>query len=289
MKNIKTLIPDIYSLVSRKDGWFDDIRSKDLGANVASRLMAQFSSREDKGSLRLSKMGDRCPRALWYSVHHPELAEPFQPWTEIKFGYGHILEAYALTLAKASGHSVEGEQDELILDGVVGHRDCVLDGYIVDVKSCNSRVFNRFKTGTYDEVNMFGYLDQLDGYTVASSNDPLVRFLDKAYILAVDQVLGHLYLYEHEVRHEQIRERIRTYREYIQRTEAPDCSCGTRAFGESGNRSLDTKASYSLFKHCCFPTLRTFIYSDGPVYLTKVVRKPDVPELNKEGKIICRL
>ena len=279
MKDIKSLIPDIYSLVQRKDGWFTDELANGLSIAITSRLKHNFSEYKGGGSLRLSKMGEVCPKALWYSVHHPELAEPFKPWTEIKFGYGHILEAYALTLAKAAGHSVEGEQDELVLDGVVGHRDCVLDGYIVDVKSCNSRVFNRYKTGTPDEINMFGYLDQLDGYTVASSNDPLVRSLDKAYILAVDQVLGHLWLYEHKVDHEKIRYRVSSYKRIVAGDTPPACTCTTIEYGRSGNRCLDTKASYSQYKHCCFPSLRTFSYSTGLVYFTKIVNKPNVPEV----------
>jgi len=44
----------------------------------------------------------------------------------------------------------------------------------------------------------------------------------------------------------------------------------------AGILGLTTRASYSMYKHCCFPKLRTFLYADGPVYLTKVVRKPDV-------------
>ena len=239
-----------------------------------------------KASLRLSKMGPTCPKALWYSIHHPELAEPMPPWAINKFSYGHMIEAWTLTLAKAAGHSVEGEQDELTLDGVVGHRDCVLDGYIVDVKSCSSRMFKRFEDKTILETDSFGYLDQLDGYTMASIDDPLVRDVSKAYILAIDKTLGHMCLYEHGVRHDQIRERVRAHKEVVERSNPPPCQCKTKLEGRSGNIALDTKASYSSYKHCCFPNLRTFIYSDGPIYLTKVVRPPNVPELSKTGKIV---
>src|SRR5690606_22719500 len=130
----------------------------------------------------------------------PETAEPFQGKTLLKFSYGHILEEYILLLAKAAGHSVEGMQDEVVLNGVRGHRDVVVDGCVVDVKSVNSRSFQKFKTGALAQDDRFGYLDQLDGYTVGSADDPLVLVKDKAYIFAVDQELGGLCLYEHNVR-----------------------------------------------------------------------------------------
>lgn len=282
MKNIKELIPDIYSLLKRKDGWFNDELAQSFSTSLAKRLQLQFTPRGE-GALRLSKMGPQCPRALWHSVHTPELAEPMPAWAENKFSFGHMVEAWAITLAKAAGHSVEGEQDELVVDGVVGHRDCVVDGYTVDIKSCSSRMFKRFEDKSIAKADTFGYLDQLDGYTVGSTNDPLVRYLDKAYILAVDKQLGHMCLYEHEVRHGPIQDRIKSYKTCIKRHSPPPCECRTEEFGKGGNRCLDTKASYSSFKHCCFPALRTFIYSDGPVYLTKVVKVPDVPELNRKG------
>ena len=68
--------------------------------------------------------------------------------------------------------------------------------------------------------------------------------------------------------------------------EPPRCTCGTVPDGKSGNFKLDVKASYSPYKYVCFPSLRTFLYSDGPRYLTKVTRKPDVIEVDKNGKVV---
>lgn len=224
-------------------------------------------------------MGPKCPRALWYSIHHPERAEPLPPWAEIKFAYGHIIEALAITLAKASGHHVVGEQDVLELDGIRGHRDCVIDGCTVDVKSTSSIGFQKFKLPDYSVVDSFGYLDQLDGYVVAAADDPLVQVKDRGYILAIDKTLGHMHVYEHRVRPDQIKERISNYKEIVGERKAPACTCGTRPSGSSGNIELDIRASYSPYKYCCFPNLRTFIYEKGPRYLTKVVRTPDVKEI----------
>lgn len=286
MKSINTLVADIYATVKARDGWFTNELAKAFSDSIAITLQAQLGEERKEGSLRLSKMGPTCPCALWHSVHRPELSEPFQPWTIIKFSYGHILEALALTLAKAAGHSVVGEQDVLTVDGIVGHRDAVVDGCIVDVKSCGSYGFEKFKTGSIKEDDLFGYLDQLDGYAVGSLRDPLVTVHDRAYILAVHQQLGHLCLYEHIIREQSIRERIERYKKVVERDHPPECECGTEPFGASGNLRLDTRASYSSYKFACKPNLRTFVYKKGPIYLTKVVRRPDVLEIDKNGKIV---
>jgi hypothetical protein len=224
-------------------------------------------------------MGPRCPRALWCSIHTPGEAESLPPWAEFKFAYGAIIEGLAISLAKAAGHDVRGEQDRVYVDGIAGHRDCVIDGCIVDVKSASSRAFQKFKDGSLRLDDSFGYLDQLDGYMVGSLEDPIVTIKDRGYLLAIDKTLGHMVLYEHTLREDSIRQRIKDYKLIVGRSEAPPCECGTVPDGKSGNIKLDVKASYSAFKHCCFPNLRTFLYSDGPRYLTKVVRLPEVTEL----------
>lgn len=279
MPSIYSLTQDIQHLVTTKGGWFSDELAQQFTGELSKKLQTHFGGERDKPTLRLSQMGPKCPRALWYSIHHPELAEALPAWAEIKFAYGHIIEALAITLAKASGHHVVGEQDALELDGIRGHRDCVIDGCTVDVKSASSIGFQKFKLPDYSLVDSFGYLDQLDGYVVASASDPLVTVKDKGYILAIDKTLGHMHVYEHRVRPYQIRQRIGEYKEIVGLSAAPTCTCRTIPDGSSGNMRLDMVASYSAYKHCCFPNLRTFIYDKGPVYLTKVVRLPNVKEI----------
>jgi hypothetical protein len=282
--NISSLIPDIYKLVQTQ-GWYDEQHSSELSQGVSKRLAIHFNETKVP-RLRLSGMGSRCPRALWYSIHHPELAEALPPWATIKYSYGHILEQLVITLAKAAGHEVTGEQDEVSVDGITGHRDCVIDGCVVDVKSSSSRSFQKFKDGSIKDSDTFGYLDQLDGYLVGSANDPLVRVKDRAYLLAIDKTLGHMVLYEHKVRPDSIRTRIKHSVEVVGLQVPPRCTCDVIPDGKSGNIRLDTKASYSSYKFCCFPNLRTFLYASGPVYLTHVARKPDVTEIDKHGKIV---
>lgn len=284
MTDISTLISDIYELVQRKDGWFN-AHSETFSAEVKARLERHFTQ-EDTPRLRLSGLGPRCPCALWHSIHTPELAEPLPPQAIIKYSYGHILEALAITFAKASGHEVTGEQDELVVDGIKGHRDCVIDGCIVDVKSASTRSFQKFKDGTLAQDDPFGYLDQLDAYLVGSLRDPLVRNKETAYILAIDKVLGHCCLYEHKLRKGLIHERIGEYKEIVSQSKPPTCTCESVPDGKSGNIKLGIRGSYNPYKYCCKPNLRTFLYSDGPRYLTHVERVPDVIEVDRYGKVV---
>ncbi len=290
MKSIHTLVKDIYGTVG-EDGWFKEDYLPGFTSELKNTLLDSSAPRQ-KGTLRLSKMGEVCPCQLWHSVNTPELAEPYQPWAKIKFTYGHILEALAIVMAKAAGHEVTGEQDECTLDGIKGHRDCVIDGCIVDIKSINSLGFQKVKAGlTSTDIFLRDYLDQLDGYTVASYEDPLVQVKDKAYILFIDKVKGHLHLYEHRIREASIRQRVNQYKRIVLQSEPPACTCETVSDGESGNIKLGLKGSYNPYKHCCKPELRTFIYSDGPRYLTRVVRRPmykglPIKEVDRLGNVV---
>jgi hypothetical protein len=284
VKDIKYLIKDIYDVVG--SDWLTKAEETGFAENLGSRLREVSRSKNEAPRLRLSQMGNKCPCQLWHSIHSPELAEPLKPWTHIKFAYGHMVEALVISMAKAAGHEVVGEQDELVVDGVVGHRDCVIDGYVVDVKSAGRLTFQKYKDGSLRSNDPFGYLDQLDAYMLGSRNDDLVRHKSTGFILAVNQELGHLALHEHQCRPEHIIKRIADYRAIVGQAVPPPCTCVSVADGSSGNFKLDIRGSYNPFKYACKPGLRCFLYADGPRYLTKVVRKPDVPEVNREGNII---
>lgn len=292
IKNIHTLLGDIKNVIESNDGWFSEGLAEGFSRELGLRLVQDLAPRNSQPTLRLSQMGSRCPRSLWASIHSPSIQEPLPAEARIKFAYGHLIEALALSMAKASGHEVTGEQDELYVDGIKGHRDCVIDGCVVDVKSCASLSFQKFRDKSIAQNDTFGYLDQLDGYLVGSLDDPLVRVKDRAYLWAIDKQLGKMCLYEHKLRSDHIRERVRTYKEIVDLTEPPRCECGTVADGESGNIKLDLRASYNSYKHFCFPNLRTFLYSDGPRFLTKVVRRPKrrdgslITEVDRDGKVV---
>lgn len=241
----------------------------------------------------MSGLGKRCPRALWYSIHHPALGESLPPWAEVKFAFGAIIEGLTLTLVKACGHSVEGEQDELVFEDIVGHRDAVIDGVTADVKSASSLSFQKFKTHDYGLVDSFGYLEQLDSYTLAAASDPLVLSKDKGVILAVDKQLGHMHLYEHRVtddRADQLRARIHHYKTIVGKDSPPVCECKTDV-QDNGNIKLHWTAGYNPFKWECHPNLRAFKYSGGLEFFTKVVKRPfnkhgPLPEIGRNGQTI---
>lgn len=281
MKNINTLIADVQYALTQNGRTLADNLSEGIVGEVKPRIHAAFTERDARPALRLSQMGSKCPRSLWASIHSPDVQEPLPPNARLKYTYGHLIEALLIALAKACGHEVTGEGDELYVDGIRGHRDCVIDGCIVDVKSTSSMGFQKFKSGSIAENDPFGYLDQLDGYLVGSANDDLVRVKDRAYLWACDKTLGHICLYEHRIRHDHIRRRIQNYKDIVSLETPPPCTCETVPDGKSGNIRLGVTASYNPYKHFCFPRLRTFLYASGPVYLTTVKRMPDVPEVTK--------
>ncbi len=283
MTSIHTLKTDIYTFLQTEKNWQESVQPFFLPNLIG------IKSSERKSALRLSQMGDRCPRALWYSIHHPELDQLLPPWVQFKFAYGHLVEALVIALAKTCGHEVTGEQDEISYMGVKGHRDCVIDGCLVDVKSASGRGMDKFK-GSLATSDTFGYLDQLDGYLSASAEDHLVRVKDKGYLFAVNRDSGHMEMYEHVHRPESITNRIRKYQEIIGRDIPPLCECGTLPLGVNGNISLDVRASYSAQKYSCCPTLRCFLYSDGPKYLTHVAKRPfnaqgPITEVDRYGRV----
>lgn len=228
----------------------------------------------------MSNVGEHCDRKLWFHVNHYEEGEKLSPEVRFKFLYGDILEETVLYLAKEAGHTVEGEQDTLEIAGVKGHRDAVIDGVLVDVKSASSYSFQRFSQGLDRANDKFGYISQLQLYLHGSRDDPIVTDKDRAAFLVIDKTLGKICLDIHkkqDINWEQVVERKKAL---VASSTVPGRGYTDVADGASGNRKLDTSCSYCPFKHMCWPGLRTFIYSSGPAFLTRVVREPRVPEVN---------
>lgn len=223
----------------------------------------------------MSNLGTKCLRKLWYSVNKPEAAESLRPEVRLKFLYGDIIETVILWLAKLAGHEVKGEQDELQIRGVKGHRDAVIDGTTVDVKSASTYSFKKFEEGLTPQTDAFGYLDQLGAYEYASpSSTGLAAFV------AVDKTLGHIVVDKHEGLADKDYDKFVEERKAIVAQDVPP----QRGYfdepdGKSGNRKLAMECSYCQFKSECWPDLRTFLYSNGPRYLTTVKKEPDVPEV----------
>lgn len=277
-KTIHTLIDDIYGLFGSEvefDKGVADMFGKLMSDTVASRVPAG----NHPAILRMSNLGQPCERKLWYSINKPEKGEVFTPETRFKFLYGDILEELLLYLAAEAGHKVEGMQDEMEIEGILGHRDAVIDGMLVDVKSASTYSFKRFQEGLKPEGDKFGYITQLQQYLFASQNDPLVTVKDEAAFLVVDKTMGKMCLDIHKKNGVDYAQNANRIKEVVAHEEAPDRAFKPEPEGSSGNLKLGVNCSYCAFKEECFPGLRAFWYSSGPRYLTRVVREPKVPEV----------
>lgn len=279
MKTIDTLVEDIYAVVQGNGGW-DNTVSKFFSEELGKVLERRFtpSSTPYTPTLRMSNIGTPCRRKLWYALNLPTASSPPSPANTLKFLYGDILEALLLSLAKAAGHTVEGEQDRLEFNGIKGSRDCVIDGVTVDIKSASSNAMKKFtKKGSLRTDDPFGYLRQLSGYVAAAQDDPLVKDKTRGAFLAVDKQHGTLVLDVYDFTEEiaDMEDYTNKLREEVKDTTPPPKKYWDVPEGKSGNRKLDTPCVFCEFKSVCWPKLRAFRYSFGDVFLTEVVREPD--------------
>lgn len=280
MKTIESLVPDIYSLVDKgvkidEEGLHKAVHSL---ANILRYRLGE-DREKSRSTLRMSNIGSECDRKLWYQVNTPEKIEKLPPNVRIKFLYGDIIEWLMLYLAELAGHKVEGQQDEISIEGVLGHRDAIIDGVLVDVKSANSRGFDKFKYHKLESDDPFGYLYQLSLYLHGSREDGRVSVKKEGAFLAVDKELGHVVLDKYRKLDIDYEKFIQSKKDIVAGSVPPRRRYLPVAHNKSGNLQLDTQCRYCGFKQECWPELRTFLYASGPAYLVKVVKEPDVPEL----------
>lgn len=280
MKDIETLVDDIFDLFRTEKFNPTPEAVADFGHKLATHITDRIAEEHGKPALRISMLGTKCERKIWYMINHPEWAENLSAETRIKFLYGDILESLLLFLAEQAGHKVEGSQDTVDLYGVKGHRDAIIDGRLVDVKSASTQAFRKFKdNNVYGESDSFGYQEQLNGYYQASLNDPLITDKDNISFLAIDKQFGHIALDTYAPSDIDFESKIAHLRRIVSLLDPPARSFGSEPEGKSGNEKLGVYCSYCGFKKKCWPSMRTFLYSKGPVFLTRVVREPDVPEV----------
>jgi len=284
MKSIDTLVQDILEVVDTGGGWDNTITSY-LSTRLSSTIDNRLKTKEEdsyKPTLRMSNIGTPCHRKLWYSINLPLSSEALRPEAKLKFLYGDILEDLLLTLAKAAGHIVEGEQDVLELNGIRGRRDAVIDGVTVDVKSTSSYSFAKFRNHGLREDDPFGYIQQLSSYVYAAKDDPLVKDKTKGAFLAIDKQNGtvclDMYDFTEEFKYKEAY--VEAAKAMVVFTSPPARQFDDEPEGKSGNRKLGINCQYCDFKRECWPGLRTFVYAGGkPSFLTKVVSLPRVPEV----------
>lgn len=272
-KSITTLVQDIYALLESGKAKLNAPRLADM---ISQRVV------KDSGgdALRMSSLGEKCTRKLWYKQNKPEVAEPLPGNTLYNFLIGDIHDQIIPELAEQAGHTVEGRQTELNLHGVVGHRDCIIDGVLVDVKSANSRSVEKFERHALDRDDPFGYMDQLNAYLTASKDDPALKVKGEAAFLVVDKELGKLVLDRYVIKPRPWESIIAKLREALNGLAPPPRAYSDVEDGKSGNRVIPLPCRYCQYKTECWKDsnggrgLRKFIYSTGPRWFSWLEKEP---------------
>jgi hypothetical protein len=282
MKTLNTLVADIYKLLEEGEAKLDEEKVAVFAYRLHQMLKNRLvEERKSKGGLRMSNYGRECVRNLWYQVNKPEAALPLSGQTKLNFLIGDIVEELVLFLAAEAGHEVKGRQDELEVEGIKGHRDAVIDGVVVDVKSANSRSFLKFQNHTVPADDSFGYMDQLGLYSKAAENDPSVTVKGEAAFVGVDKERGQIAVDKYRVdRERDWASEIAAKRAILDAPEPPERCYKDEPDGAKGNRRLPWQCGYCQFRKECWPGARTFKYSNGLKHLTKVVEAPSVPEVH---------
>jgi hypothetical protein len=283
MKNIYTLVEDIYNLFQSDDISLDekeiDTCINEFGDNIKEHLRtALYEKERSKRNLRLSAIG-KPDRQLWYDVNREQESAPVSSSTRIKFLYGHILEELLIALSRLSGHTVTDTQKELSVAGVKGHQDCVIDGVLVDCKSTSPRGFEKFEKADLVRDDPFGYIAQISAY--AKGNE-----VDEAAFLAINKQSGEICLTPvHSLEMIDAEDRVKYLKVLVQKDSPPNRCYSDVKDGASGNKRLGTSCIYCNHKRECWQDannghgLRVFNYARGYRYLTKVAKIPDVPEV----------
>ena len=283
MKKIETLVEDIYGLfnltpIERDEKEVDELIDK-FGDMLKVHIKEfMYSKPRDSGNLRLSGIG-KPNRQIWYDVNTEATEEQLPPSTRIKFLYGYILEELLLLCASVAGHTVEAQQKEVSVEGVLGHQDAVIDGVLVDCKSASGFSFKKFESNTIAEDDPFGYIAQISAY--AQAND-----INKAAFLVIDKSTGKICLTPvHAMEMINAGDRVKKIKKIVAGDTIPDRCYNSVPDGKSGNYKLPIGCVYCRHKTLCWSDanqgkgIRTFKYSNGKRYLVQVAKTPEVEEL----------
>jgi len=266
LPKLDTLVDDIYAVFDGKE--IDPKAAESFGVSLGKMIVSRITERK-VNTLRLSNLSKPCRRQLWYSINTPELGEKLSGATRIKFLIGDIYEAVIIFLAEVAGHSVTRQQEEVTINGVAGHIDGLIDGELVDVKSASPYSFAKFKNGLKPEDDSFGYLGQLGGYGYGLGHK-------RGHFLAANKVLGTLHVDSHDLPEDDYAKRVDEVRAVLASNEPPPRGFDDEPEGKSGNRKLCVNCSYCDYKTTCWTGLKVAAYSNGPVFLTKILRQPKV-------------
>jgi hypothetical protein len=284
MKNISSLVKDIYALFTTDNGVnVSKKKAKELcniaGKNIAEQIYnSLYEEKKSKATLRLSQIGKPL-RQIWYSYKGIE-GEDFDGPTRIKFLYGHISEELLVVLSKLSGHDVTETQKELIVNGITGHQDARVDGVLVDFKSASNYAFNKLNVNELSKNDPFGYIHQLTAYAQDKKDKT-------AAWVVINKQTGEIAVSNlHEMEMPDVSEKIKKVKNAVAKDTPPPRCYDDVLDGASGNRKLCVSCVYCAYKFHCWSDvnngkgLRQFNYANGPKYLTFVSKTPNIEEVN---------
>lgn len=276
MKSIKTLAKDIYALFDPKTTSTPSEEHLDQFANnLKNKIKEKMAEVTLKPTLRMSNLGTKCTRQLWYKINMPGKGEEFTGHTYLKFLFGDIIEELILLLAKTAGHEVKNEQTKLQVGPILGSCDATIDGVLVDVKSASSFSFKKFEDGLTRDTDSFGYLTQLGLYNHALKQQGFKG--DNAAFVAFDKQNGSIAVDVHGADINSV-DYDKLVADKIALVSEPDPP--PRSFlplvEDNGNEYLGVECSYCPFKETCWPGLTTYFYSRGPRFFTKIKKEPRV-------------
>ena len=289
MPTIDTLVEDIERLLTQTQEGKSSVLSEDVlgkfGGAIALHAHDLTQERRERkpNTIYYSEIGQACARKLWYGVHKPQEGEALRANTLNKFFYGNVLEESVLLLAEAAGHNVQDRQKPRVMTSsewrISGRLDAVIDGVLVDVKSCSPYSFKSIVNGELEKEDHFGYLTQLSLY-----NGVFIPGWGRQGFLLVDKQNGDIAFKDYPWRpsNQLLSDRMAA----LSSTTPPPRHGPGVPDGTSGNRKLPVICSYCKFKQMCWEDandgagLKAYAYSTGPRFLTTVKRVPNVPEID---------
>jgi hypothetical protein len=291
--SIDTLADDIYQYMGGKGVFpaIDENAAEELTKIMAPIVVERLKERRNEiqnynndgeFKLRMSNYGQP-HRKLWFEANVGTDLGATDPRAFLNFLIGDMWEAILLYIAKQTGHDVSMEQEEVELEGMIGHMDAVIDGYLVDVKSASKFSFERkFMSGAlFEGDDPFAYIPQIKAYGEATGMAKQAWLVanKESGELGVVKVPDHI---EYDAK-----AKLAEAREVIKLPEPPAEKCFEPIpHGKGGNMQLNGNCRFCPFKELCWKDdgLRAFQYASGPVYLTHVESEPRVDEIDIYGE-----
>lgn len=285
-KEFDTLLGDLKSLLEKDTRHIineDNLKSflKTIEEVVRDRLFSSDPKTEKSNNIRVSLLGTP-NRKLWYKLNQEtSKLDSLDYATKLKFTFGDLIEGLLLFLIKESGHVVTGEQGEVNIDGVIGHRDCQIDGVTSDIKTASKWGFEKFEKGTLFKDDPFGYIAQLSSYCAFDK-------CDTGAFIAFNKESGEISILKlDKVDMINPEERVKEVKEVLSSKEPPKEKCYEPIEdGSSGNLVLSSGCRYCPFKDRCWKDanngqgLLKYKYSNGVKEFVRVLKEPKVERLN---------